>query len=353
MSAPSVVAQSEMMADEATQETVVVTASRVASPASDAVVSSVSIEAWSPDRPYLKALDDACGSEFDAVYYEERKTHGALPSFYLEMADARFACGEVDATREIALSALELEFANSDTRTAVANRLMTYGDYDLAILILEQVVADDESRPQPFRDLALALELAGQSEAKSRQDKQALYSRAIELLNHVVETPWTGDYDGIELISVMEANRIRDRLQAVGGEASLPDKALEKLLPVDLRIVAAWNVDSTDMDLWVDEATGERSYYGNQLTAIGGRLSNDMTRGYGPEEYLLKTAIPGEYEVRMNYFGSDIVNPNGAVVLRTHIFRNWGRANETVEVVDLEFISDTQDDYLVAKITVE
>jgi len=75
-----------------------------------------------------------------------------------------------------------------------------------------------------------------------------------------------------------------------------------------------------------------------------------MTAGYGPEEYLLKQALPGEYSIEMNYFSSDIINPNGAVTLRAHIYRNWDRANQTVSVVDLEFTEQDQSNYLVAKV---
>ncbi len=321
--------------------------------ASQSVTAAIEIKPWSPDRPYLEAVKDQCGDGFETEYYQQRPEYGTLPSFYLEMADARARCGDTAAAAEIALSALELDAANTDTMSAVANRLLSYGKIHLAVELFTQITDDDPDRPQTWRDLALALELQAQQPGLKKRERRALYEQAIEHLNHVIETPWDGDYDGVELISVMEANRITERLRGVDGAASLPDPELERLLDVDLRIVVTWNIDDVDMDLWVNEPTGERSYYGYALTQIGGRISNDMTAGYGPEEYLLKQALPGEYSIEMNYYSSDIINPNGAVTLRAHIYRNWGRADESVSVVDLEFTNQANSNYLVAELTVQ
>ena len=124
-------------------------------------------------------------------------------------------------------------------------------------------------------------------------------------------------------------------------------------MPVDLRIVVGWNVDEVDMDLWVTDPRGERVYYGNNLSAIGGRISNDMTDGYGPEEFMLRNAIPGVYTVEMDYFSTDVVNPNGAVAINAELWQNYGTPDERVQRVELEFDDVDQSEYLVATITVE
>ncbi len=55
------------------------------------------------------------------------------------------------------------------------------------------------------------------------------------------------------------------------------------------------------MDLWVTDPNKETCYYSHKETLIGGRISNDFTEGYGPEQFLLKKAIqrqiPGESEL--------------------------------------------------------
>ncbi len=312
------------------------------------------VRAWTPDRPYLNQVRGQCGSDFLDSYFDVRVDYGDAPSFYLEMADVSSRCGDTVEAASIALSALELPTANVDTLTAVAMRLMSYGAYDQALDLFRQVVRQAPHRPQSWRDLALALDEAADGEGTPADLQMAYRREALAHLNHVIATPWDNAYDGAELVSVMEANRILARLRASGGEgAALVDERLERLLDVDVRVVLTWNIDNVDMDLWVTEPTEERAYYSNPLTRLGGHMSNDMTDGYGPEEYLLKTAVPGEYQVRAHYYSSDIINPNGAVTLRAHIFRNWGRESEEVDVVDLEFTDDDQDAYFVGSVTFE
>ena len=152
----------------------------------------------------------------------------------------------------------------------------------------------------------------------------------------------------------MEANHIVPRLKPLGSDAAL-DPRFTALLDVDLRVVLEWNTDGTDMDLWVDEPTGERAIYSNPKTGIGGRLSHDMTNGYGPEEYLLHQGPDGTYTVRVNVYATDRLNPNGATVVRAHVFRDYDRPNEQEQVLELELKrSDKKDDaHLVGTVTIK
>jgi len=83
------------------------------------------------------------------------------------------------------------------------------------------------------------------------------------------------------------------------------------------------------MDLWVVEPSGEKGYYAHRKTTIGGRVSRDFTRGYGPEEYLLKKAMKGKYTIRVKYFSSSAPRLSGSVTLQVDIFTNFGRPNAT------------------------
>jgi uncharacterized protein YfaP (DUF2135 family) len=117
-------------------------------------------------------------------------------------------------------------------------------------------------------------------------------------------------------------------------------------------VVVDWTTDASDLDLWVDEPTGERSIYNNPLTAIGGHLSNDMTQGYGPEEYILHRAKAGTYTVQANVFAPDRLDPNGASVLTAHLFRNFGRPNQQEQVVDVELTRDSSGAKMLGRIVV-
>jgi hypothetical protein len=301
---------------------------------------AIALEPWTPSRPYLAALDASSPADRDRIFAEQQEAHGALPAFWLDVADWSWRKGRREEAVRQLLSALELPTRNSQTLSIVAERLMRYGEVGRAVAIYERLVAAEGDRPQPRRSLALAL--AKRAETAPPDRARADLARAIALLTEVVLTPWNGDYEGIEMIALMEANRLIPRFRAAGGrpEEVTLDRRLVGLLDLDLRVVVEWFTEATDIDLWVNEPTGEQAIYHNPRTRIGGRLSNDMTAGFGPEEYLLRVAPQGSYEVRANVFAADRLSPNGAQRVTARIIRDWGRPTEREEIIDLEILPD-------------
>jgi uncharacterized protein YfaP (DUF2135 family) len=108
-----------------------------------------------------------------------------------------------------------------------------------------------------------------------------------------------------------------------------------KPLPVDLRIVIDWNKDETDIDLHIVEPGGEECYYKHKLTKSGGRLSEDFTQGYGPEEYQVKTAKKGRYSIRVNYYGDRYQKQQVPSFIKVTVYKNFGTPNQTVSVENL------------------
>ena len=306
---------------------------------------------WNPDRPYLKALagvKDGDQAAFAAVFADQEKQSGDTAAFYFDVAEWMFRHGLAAGAAGMARTALDLPGSDIDSRIILADRLLRYGAYGDAIALDEQVLRLTPEKPQATRNLALALITTADAElAAGTMNKTAAiatYRRALGLLSQVVLTPWHEDYAGIEVISLMEANHLVARLKSLGvaagdlGTVLPPD--LTDLLDVDIRITLEWNTDKTDMDLWVDEPSGERAIYSNPKTFLGGRLSNDMTRGYGPEEYLLHHAPAGTYAVLANVYAADVINRNGASSITVHLYRDWGRPTEKVETFVIELKKD-------------
>ena len=312
-----------------------------------AVGTKIQVDAWQPDRPYLELYDGA-PAQFDARFLEAQARHGTLPAFYLDTAEWLRKHGRAAEAAEMVLSAIELPTANEATLGIVADRLERYGEIDRAIELRERQAVLDPIRPQPKRLLALALaRRATLQPAHARADLE----RAVQLLNQVAVTPLDQRWEGIDLIALVEANALLPRLRQLGGKAEL-DPRLIALMDVDIRIVVDWSADASDLDLWVDEPNRERAIYNNQRTAIGGHLSNDMTQGYGPEEYLLHRAIPGTYTVQANVYAPDRLDPNGASVLTAHLFRNYGRPNQSEEAVDIELTRDDKGSKMIGRVIV-
>jgi hypothetical protein len=309
------------------------------------------MEDWSPDRPYLKALDAASPAEIDRVLAREERRNSMLPAFYFDVAEWLFRKKRAVEAVEMLLSALELPVANEETASMVADRLLRYGRADRAVWLYERANEQSYYLPQPKRTLALALarRAANASPVAARADLR----RAVALLNEVVITPWDDSYDGVEMVALMEVNGLLPKLMALGEHKIPLNPQLRALLDLDIRVVIEWNTGATDLDLWVDEPGGERAIYSHPRTAIGGRLSNDMTQGYGPEEYLLRRAVAGEYRISVNVYASDSINPNGTTVVTAHLLRNFGRAGQQEETMELELKPSDEGEKLIGRFTVK
>ncbi len=304
---------------------------------------------WTPDRPYLKAMDRVPSQRLEAVYEDQKRKFGNLPAFYLESADLFHRKGQSNKASQIVQGALELPSANTQTYTQVAHRLLSYGDYNRAIEIYEFVKALSPNLPYVYFNLGLALHdrsLTLEGDA-ARQDLK----RALSNLEHVLLNIWDEDYEGIEMVALAEANAVFHKLPRADRRASPFAQFLHRPIQADLRVVIDWNTDYTDLDLWVEEPSGESAYYGNSETTIGGFMSNDMTEGYGPEQYLLNYAVSGTYKISAKYYSDSEYDPNGPVTIRARITRYFGASDQMTETIIME-LSDEKDEENVGEFVV-
>jgi hypothetical protein len=131
-------------------------------------------------------------------------------------------------------------------------------------------------------------------------DDAGEHQKALDVLYTAMTKSYTADadnlYSGIQEVFLPEVNRIIALHKGKLNLSAIP-KNLIKALPVDIRIVMDWNMNNTDIDLWVTDPNNEKCYYSHNRTDIGGRISHDMTQGFGPEQFLLKNAIKGSYKI--------------------------------------------------------
>ena len=220
----------------------------------------------------------------------------------------------------------------------------------------EHVLELRPEEPQSYRDLALTLArradkaTAGRL-AHRRHQSAPTTSGRWTCSAHVVMGRWDARFPEIEVIALEEINGLIPRAKAA-GVADIPlDPRLVKLLDFDVRIVMTWHADKTDIDLWVTEPSGEKAFYGHNRTTIGGLVSCDFTQGYGPEEYLVRRAAHGVYQIDANYFGTRATQLLGPVTVQVDVYTNYGRpteqrksltlrlreARETVRIGEIEF----------------
>ena len=113
----------------------------------------------------------------------------------------------------------------------------------------------------------------------------------------------------------------------------------------DLIITMMWNTDSTDVDLHVTEPTGETCSYQNKKTKSGGRITADITNGFGPEMYTTKNAIDGTYRISAKYFGNNQNRTKVPTKIQLTVYRNFGSADEAVsrETIRLSTVGEVEE----------
>ncbi|MGC4044457.1 MAG: VIT domain-containing protein [Armatimonas sp.] len=293
-------------------------AKRFADEESAETMASVTIKAWSPNVPYVKAMKAAGVELAYATYLKERETWGATPGFYIDCAETLFQLGLRAEGRRVLLSLAEIGAGDPALLRILGRRLVELKESDLAVAIFDRVRLLRPEEPHSLRDLALAYEANGN------------YQQALNRLDELVRGRWQredSDFEDINLIALVEANGILSRLGP--GKINNPlDTRLVRPLTADLRIVMGWDTDLTDMDLHVVEPSSEECFYGHNRTAIGGHLSDDCTRGYGPEEYVIRKAMPGSYKVLSNFYGSASQKALGPTTVQATVITNFGRPNE-------------------------
>ncbi|MEM7015577.1 MAG: DUF2135 domain-containing protein, partial [Verrucomicrobiota bacterium] len=61
--------------------------------------------------------------------------------------------------------------------------------------------------------------------------------------------------------------------------------------------------------------------------AVGCRITQDMTTGYGPEEYLVRKALPGRYSIRVKHNGAAENRKASPTTVYLEVTKNFGRHN--------------------------
>ncbi len=283
---------------------------------------SIQLQAWAPDSPYARRLRGAKAEDLYPLYLDERDSHADSTAFYLDVADLLLQKGRRAEALRVLSNLAELKLENRHVLRVLGYRLMQAKDYARAVQMFREVLRLANEEPQSHRDLGLALAASG------------LRQEGIERLYEVAARPWDSRFSEVELVALNELNAIvataPQRL-----DTAFIDRRLLRNMPLDLRVVLAWDSDNSDMDLWVTDPNGERCYYGNKNTYQGGLLSDDFTGGYGPEEFVLKDAKPGKYKVEANFFGDRQQIVTGATTLSMMFSTGWGTKRQNDQTVTL------------------
>lgn len=280
-----------------------------------AAKAEIMLKGWDPQTPYMNTLKKATDAKLYETYLTLRDTWSGNPGFFVDAANYFVERKKPEQALRILSNLAELDMENHRLLRVLGNRLLQLGYTRLAVAVFNHVLKIREEEPQSYRDLGLAL----------AADQQ--YQSAVDTLYSLVKRTWDNRFPEVELIALNEMNRIIAQPESHVSTVGI-DSRLLLSMPVDVRVVLSWDADACDIDLWVTDPQGEKCYYQNRETRIGGHLSYDLTGGYGPEEFLLKKAMNGTYKVQANYYGDRQQRLTGPTTLQLTLYTNYGRANQ-------------------------
>ena len=325
---------------------------------------TVTLKAWDPKTPYIDALKAAPKDDAYKVYLKERETYGSSPAFFIDCAGWFYKAGEAFLADRILSNLAEFKLEDAALWRSMGWRAREAERYGLAVLAFRKVLKMRGEEAQSRRDLALVLMEQGKaafaaSDAKSAkawlEEAMALFADAAFNVRARRSGRRGNDFQ-VSIVALEELNGLIAWVNAIdwpdGARPAVPefDAAYRRDLPVKLRIVMSWDADETDIDLHVLEPNGEEAFYGHRRTAEGGFVSEDVTTGYGPEEYLKKELESGVYKVLTNYFASHQTALTGPATVTATVYTDWGTAQEKRQVLTLR-LDKPKDKQLIGEVT--
>jgi len=286
-------------------------------------------------KNYLSKLTGKMSDDY-LLYLKRRPDYASSPSFYFDFADWFYTHGDKKRALRVLTSIAELALEDAALYRMLAYRLKEYGEYPLEAFVCKKIVQWRPMEPQSYRDYALALADNGKTQAAL----DSLYS----LLARFYSRNIINRNPGIDEVVVTEINRL------IAKNANLNTSRIDKNLiidvPVDIRVVINWNMNNTNINLRVtdpnDEVCHHYRYYDyrrNKSSTFDGRLSADNTSGYGPEQFLLKNAITGKYQINVEYDGDRQFIDAGPTTIMAEIYTKYADKAEQRRVICLQMSS--------------
>ncbi|OOV19623.1 VIT domain-containing protein [Flavobacterium sp. LM4] len=274
---------------------------------------------------YMKDFQNLESSELIyQKYLENRSKYEKQVTYYFDVSKLLFKKGDKALSLKVLSTLAELDLENEELYKTIYYLLKQRGNYEKELWITQKILEWRPFDSQSHRDYALAL-------IDNKKPQEALNVYKSMLYQEYTDEISVRD-NGIEEILIMEINNILSQNKNV--DASKIDNRLKANLPIDIRVVINWNKDNTDIDLWITDPRGEDCSYSHKSTEIGGRLSNDFTQGFGPEQFLLKKAIKGKYKIKTNFFGErqNILSGPATVMAEVYLYYSDGRQERKIAV---------------------
>ncbi|WP_299681557.1 VIT domain-containing protein [uncultured Dokdonia sp.] len=293
---------------------------------------------------YLNELREIKNVERAYEYYQiQRTSYQKEPAYFIDVANFfKHTFNHHVYARRIVSNIPEMDGDNYELLKVFGYQMQLEEAHDIAAYIFERILELRPEDSQSYRDLALAYETIGKCQ------------EALDLLISIVDGSIYKNnqrriFEGVKTIAKNEIKHLVDEYKNDLIIDSVP-KSLKDMNPMDVRVVVDWNHNDTDIDLHIIDPNLEECYYSHNKTQIGGRMSQDMTEGFGPEEYTVENAIKGDYFIKVRYYGDRYQKVENPTFMKVTIFKYYGTNKETKETQLLR-LTKADNQQIIAKLS--
>ncbi|WP_044398176.1 TonB-dependent receptor plug domain-containing protein [Lacinutrix sp. Hel_I_90] len=279
----------------------------------------VDIKTVKPD--YIEALSNSNSNDAAfTIYAKQRENYKNNASYYIDVYNYFKARKGEEYTRKILDDVIKFEMNNFEMLKGLAFQLEANKEYNLASSLYKRLVLLEPEVAQSYLDLASIYE---------KVDKP---QKAFDILNSLLIL--TKNADDLNAIVKHNINGLTQAQPTVNTEEMESFNSINTTY--DLRVVASWNRENTNVNLQVVEPSREFASNENRQTQTGGELKASFN-SYGPEEYTIRNAKPGDYFVRLIYNG-DHHTEDVDTYVKLNIYKNYGKKNqkEEIKIIKLE-----------------
>jgi Ca-activated chloride channel homolog len=277
------------------------------------------------DKEYMKLIE-ASKNPYQ-TYLDLRKDYAETPAYYFDVAKYFFQKNDKANGLKILSSIADLGLEDAELYKMLAYKLKEVEEYTTELFMTKKVLDWRPFDAQSYRDYALALQ----------DNKQ--YQAALDNLYKVLTNDYSIEFANRDLdITEIIVPEINNLISLNRKELNLSEINKEIIvdMPIDIRVVMNWNKDMTDIDLWVTDPNGEKCFYGHRSTQIGGRNSEDVTQGFGPEQFMLKKAIKGKYKIETNFFAERQMSISGPTTISAEIYLMYSSGKQVKKMITFQ-----------------
>ena len=272
---------------------------------------AVAYELLSTPKPdYILELESSSNSNAAFKKYQEFSSKNENNfGFYLNVSNSfKLKYKDFENYKRVLLDLEKYSKSNPEELKIIAYEYQQEGFYENALSIYKKIIKLRPKHAQSFRDLINVY-----TELKQ-------YKKALNIYNYYFKKGYTLKENGIGEIMIHEAEALTSKISKI----NLPNEQT-----YDIRIVFEWSSSEAEFTLEFINPKQQVYKIEHTLSDNSALILDEKLKGYGSKEFVIDGDIGGEWLVNLTYYGNKKYAPT---YLKTTVYTNWGRTNETKKI---------------------